>query len=231
MRLIDDDRAGLAVADLAQEVDVDVVGCGRVDRCGDGFQNRGVICNLSGDEDDRTVARTFADRVDFIGASGLLAEVIFGQAGLEDAGADQGAGLDLGRGEGVVFEGVFEVARAGGVIVDAAAVEGEGGCGNEAGAKADRAQEAVLDAPEGDVVGGGLGDVVVFEAGGPDVEVGAVAFGAGDGGVDRPAEAGRARRAAQERAQGRAVPPVGRSDDGGAVGRRGHGHGANGSCG
>ena len=79
---------------------------------------------------------------------------------------------------------VFEVARGRGVVVDAAAVDCEGGCRNEAGAKADRAQETIFDAPEGDVVGGGLGDVMVLNARGPGEDVGALAFGAGDGGVD-----------------------------------------------
>jgi len=114
-------------------------------------------------------------------------------------------------------------ARPGGVVVYVAAVDGEGSSGDEACAKANGAQEAVLDAEEWHAGGSGGCFVARLEAGCPGIDGAAGGGRALDRPVDVPAEDGRASGACEKGAQCRAVPPVGRGDERralGATGRR-----------
>ncbi len=139
VRLEQDEGGGFGGPDTGQQV-------GHVGDTGAAEADRAVVADLAGDEDDAAVGR----QRDF-GAG----EVVFGDAGGDDAGGEGvGAGKDFRR-EGFGLQQVFEIAGGGGIIIEPARIDDDRAGRDELGAKAGGADEAILDLVDRDVGGGG----------------------------------------------------------------------------
>jgi hypothetical protein len=88
---------------------------------------------------------------------GSGADVVLGEVEGEDAVDEVLGALEEGCGEGVVLEELFEGGGGRGVVVDADGVEDPGEGFGKAGAEADGAEEAVLDAEDGGLCGEAAG--------------------------------------------------------------------------
>jgi electron transfer flavoprotein alpha subunit len=131
VRFEDDAGVRLARADGAQEVEV------APDRA-TAAPDRSVVLDLTRHQD-------LAPRIGLEAERRLAAEIVLRDSGLEQALAQRrcpGQGVEV---EVLELEDLLEFAEPARVVVDAAPVEDERRAGEEVGAEADRAQEAVLD--------------------------------------------------------------------------------------